>query len=210
MWQVSQAYHKPITSPRGRRRAAKAIRTAQASPPVGWCRHAIVSRAIVSIEAPPLGWSRQLRVSVAGGGRRPASQTMGPSGPVPWQGELHPEGAGRKSLLRLVYLSGRLGHQARLCRRAAGRTSLSTSCANIRDAKQADADDDVDDNLVRVRARVKGEGWGLGLESGLGSGLGSGLSLVQTPPCPASRAGRGSSPRRPSVAGLARSAPDTP
>ena len=105
MWQVSQAYHTPITSLRGRRRAAKAIRTAQASPPVGWCRHAIVSRAIVSIEAPPLGWSRQLRDSVAGGGRRPASQIMGPSGLVPWQGELHPEGAGRKSLLRNVYLS---------------------------------------------------------------------------------------------------------
>ena len=105
MWQVSQAYHTPITSLRGRRRAAKAIRTAQASPPVGWCRHAIVSRAIVSIEAPPLGWSRQLRDSVAGGGRRPASQIMGPPGLVPWQGELHPEGAGRKSLLRNVYLS---------------------------------------------------------------------------------------------------------
>ena len=33
--QVSQAYHKPITSRRGRRRAAKAFRTGRASPPAG-------------------------------------------------------------------------------------------------------------------------------------------------------------------------------
>ena len=46
-------------------------------------------------------------------------------------------------------------HQARLCRRAAGCTVLSTSCANIRDANQADADDDVDDDLGGVRVRVK-------------------------------------------------------
>eukprot|EP00964_Phaeocystis_antarctica_P144517 scaffold110318_cov30-Phaeocystis_antarctica.AAC.1 len=129
MWQVSQAYHKPITSRRGRRRAARAFRTAQASPPVA---PRIGSRGWEKASQPDHGTTRP--DAVAGGA---TSRRGGPKEPA------------------TLCLSGRLGHQARLYHRAAGRTSLLTSCTNIRDAKQADADDDVDDDLVRVRVRVR-------------------------------------------------------
>ena len=71
-------------------------------------------------------------------------------------------------------------HQARLCRRAAGCTVLSTSCANIRDANQADADDDVDDDLGGVRVRVKVTvrvKVRVGVRVGACLGLGLGLEL---------------------------------
>ena len=169
-----------------------AFRTGWASPPVGWCRHAIISRAIVKYRgaacrwvggAPRIGsrgrrrgWeSRRCRCSCrtrlsTGGADIREGQAMGPPGQAPWQGELNPEGADRTSLLRLVSgLSGLSGLSPSLsvCVAGAtrppgpaqlqdcGRTSLSTSCANIRDAKQADADDDVNDDLVRVGVRVK-------------------------------------------------------